>query len=233
MNWATQCAAVIPSHNEEATIHGLAGKVRPYLPVVIVVDDGSSDRTSILALEAGAQVIRNERNKGKGSALKCGIAAAIKQNFDWVLTLDGDGQHLPGDIPAFFRCAEATGASLIVGNRMQNPQAMPWIRRCVNHWMSRQISKLAGQYLPDSQCGFRLINLKAWAALKMESDHFEIESEMLLSFVRAGYGVEFIPITLIPKGLHSHIHPICDALRWMKWWKASCSAGHPDTRYDS
>lgn len=217
MNWAKTCAAVIPCHNEEAVIVGVAQSVRRQVPAVIVVDDGSSDGTARLALGAGLQVVRLDRNSGKGAALKAGMRAAIEHNYEWALTLDGDGQHLPDDIPAFFRRAEATGASLIVGNRMHSAKAMPWLRRCVNRWMSRQISKLAGKTLPDSQCGFRLIDLKAWASLKMESDHFEIESEMLLSFIRAGYEVEYVPIQLVPRGLHSHIHPLHDTRRWLKW----------------
>lgn len=219
MNWATICAAVIPCHNEQASIGLLAREVQRFVTVVIVADDGSDDRTGELARKSGAQVVRLERNSGKGAALKAGINAAINQGFDWALTLDGDGQHLPEDIPAFFCTAVETGAALVIGNRMQNATSMPWLRRFVNRWMSRRISKLAGKSVPDSQCGFRLINLKAWSALKMESDHFEIESEMLLSFIRAGCGVEFIPIKLVPTGLHSHIHPVRDTWRWMKWWR--------------
>ena len=221
MNWATVSAAVIPAHNEEATIFELARNVRQYLPKVIVVDDGSTDQTSVLALKAGVQVVRHERNSGKGAALKTGIAIAVEHNFEWVLTLDGDGQHVPDDIPAFFRCAEETAASLVIGNRMHNAEAMPWVRRYVNQWMSRKISVLAGKSVPDSQCGFRLVNLKAWKSLEMKCDFFEIESEMLLSFVRAGHAVHYIPIKLIPRGLHSHIHPIRDTIRWIKWWKLS------------
>jgi hypothetical protein len=123
-----------------------------------------------------------------------------------------------------------TGAALIIGNRMHNAPAMPWGRRFVNRWMSLRISKLAGQSLPDSQCGFRLINLKAWEDLKMESDHFEIESEMLLSFIRAGRKVNFVPIQLVPIGLHSHIHPVRDTWRWMKWWRRSFKSTPSPTR---
>ena len=83
--------------------------------------------------------------------------------------------------------------------------------------MSKRISKIAGRFLPDTQCGFRLINLQAWAALRLETDHFEIESEMLLAFVEAGYRVEFVPIQAIGRGGHSHIHPLKDAWRWLRW----------------
>ena len=137
------------------------------------------------------------RNFGKGAALKTGFSAALKGEFEWALAMDGDGQHKPQDVPAFLRCAEQTHARLVIGNRMHHAQAIPWLRRQVNRWMSRRISERAGQFLPDSQCGFRLVNLAAWAGLSLETDHFEIESEMLLAFVRAGYGIEFVPIQVV------------------------------------
>jgi len=210
---------VIPWRNEEASITGLVREVHQHLPLVLVVDDNSSDETAAWAVEAGAQVVRREQNPGKGAALKAGVAAALAQGCAWVMTLDGDGQHRPEDIPAFLRCAEETGASLVIGNRMPGAEAIPWLRRLVNRWMSRQLSQIAGRFLPDSQCGFRLINLKAWAALHLETDHFEIESEMLLAFARAGCRIEFVPIQVIGRGRCSKIHPVRDSWRWLRWWK--------------
>jgi glycosyltransferase involved in cell wall biosynthesis len=221
VNWLTTCAVVIPCYNEEAAIADLVREVRQQLPVVIVVDDGSIDHTAMRAAEAGAQVVRLERNSGKGAALKAGVAAALSQNCAWMVMMDGDGQHRPADIPAFLRCAEETQAALVIGHRMRQAQAIPWLRRVVNRWMSRRISKRAGKDLPDSQCGFRLAKLEAWAALRLETNHFEIESEMLLAFVRAGCRVEFVPIQVIPKGPHSHVRPVRDAVRWLKWWHRS------------
>ena len=219
MNWPTKCAVVIPCRNEEASIAGLVRAVRQYFELVVVVDDNSSDETAARAIEAGAQVVRREQNPGKGAALKAGVAAALAQDCAWVMTLDGDGQHRPEDIPALLRCAEETGASLVIGNRMPGAEAIPWLRRSVNRWMSRQISQFAGRFLPDSQCGFRLINLKAWGALRLETDHYEIESEMLLAFVQAGYRVEFVPIHVIGRGRRSQIDPVKDTWRWLRWWK--------------
>jgi glycosyltransferase involved in cell wall biosynthesis len=218
MNWAATCAAVIPCCNEERSIAGLVQAVHQHLPTVIVVDDGSLDQTSAYAAEAGAQIVRQAQNLGKGAALKAGVATALNRNHTWIVTLDGDGQHRPEDIPFLLRCAEETGAALIVGNRMHNAQAIPWLRRAVNRWMSRRISERAGRFLPDSQCGFRLVNLQAWAALQLKTNRFEIESEMLLAFVRAGHRVEFVPIQVIPKGPRSHIRPVRDTLRWLRWW---------------
>ncbi len=214
-------AVVIPCYNEGTTIAALVSEARQHLATVMVVDDGSTDDTAAQAIGAGATVLRHARNCGKGAALKTGFSAALKGGFEWALAMDGDGQHKPQDLPAFFRCAEQTNARLIVGNRMHDAQAIPWLRRQINRWMSRRISERAGQALPDSQCGFRLVHLKAWASLRLETNHFETESEMLLAFARAGYRIEFVPIQVVGQGPHSHIRPIQDTWRWLQWWRRS------------
>ena len=234
---AAQAVAVLPCLNERATIGALtaavAQQLRPALPqprtddaaraaglaqsAVLVVDDGSNDGTGAAAADAGAIVLRHERTQGKGAAVQTGLQEAWRLGYPWALLMDGDGQHAPADIPAFFACAEATGADLVVGNRMGQARSMPWVRRQVNRWMSRRLSRLAGQLLPDSQCGFRLVHLPAWAALTFATQHFEIESEMLLKFIRAGRRVEFVPIDVIYKSEQSKIHPWRDTLRWFGW----------------
>jgi glycosyltransferase involved in cell wall biosynthesis len=216
---AKTCAVVIPCFNEGAAIAPLVAAVRQYLPSVLVVDDGSTDDTSNLAGGAGAVVVSHRRNLGKGAALRTGLSLALKQGFEWALTLDGDGQHAPEDLPALLRCAGQTGASLVIGNRMHNARAMPWMRRQVNCFMSRQLSRRAGRHLPDTQCGLRLIHLGTWASLSLNTEHFEIESEMLMSFLAAGRRVEFVPIRVIRSGRSSHIQPVTDSLRWLRWWR--------------
>jgi glycosyltransferase involved in cell wall biosynthesis len=216
---STRCAAVIPCFNEGASIAGLVVALRQHLSLVMVVDDGSTDDTAILASAAGAVVVSHERNLGKGAALRTGLSAALKRGFERAVTLDGDGQHAPDDLPGFLRCAEQTGALLVVGNRMHNARAIPWLRRQVNRWMSRQLSRRAGRHLPDTQCGFRLIHLETWASLSLNTEHFEIESEMLMSFLAAEHPVAFVPIQVIGRGRNSRIRPVADTVRWWKWWR--------------
>jgi len=218
MNWPSICAAVIPCLNEQAAIEPLIVAVRRRLPTVIVVDDGSTDATSALASQAGAEVLRHEQSRGKGAALQTGWRRARDRGFHWTLTLDGDGQHSSGDIPAFFHCAEQKWPALVVGDRMAQVAEMPWLRRFVNRWMSRRLSNLTGRTLPDSQCGFRLMNLDLWSTLPIKAEHFEIESEVLLAFLAGGHAVEFVPIRLIYKSEQSKIHPLRDTLRWFRWW---------------
>jgi glycosyltransferase involved in cell wall biosynthesis len=219
MNWPTQCAGVIPCLNEEAAIGPLVQAVRRHLPAVFVVDDGSADRTAEQAERCGAHVTRHPATRGKGAALQTGWGNARDHGFAWALALDGDGQHSPDDIPAFFDCAERTAAPLVVGNRMVDSNQMPRLRRLVNVWMSRRLSKAAGRMLPDSQCGFRLMNLAAWSGLRLTTAHFEIESELLLASVAAGYDIAFVPIRVIYKVGQSKIHPVRDTLRWFRWWR--------------
>jgi glycosyltransferase involved in cell wall biosynthesis len=215
----TNCAAVIPCLNESASVAPLVAAVRVHLASVLVVDDGSTDETASLAESAGAVVIKHARNLGKGAALKTGLAHALKQNFEWAVTLDGDGQHAPEDLPALWRGAEQTGALLVIGNRMNEARKMPWLRRQVNRWMSRRLSQRAGWPLPDTQSGFRLIHLRTWAALSLNTEHFEVESEMLLAFLAAEHPVAFVPIQVICRSRSSHICPVMDSLRWWKWWR--------------
>jgi len=174
MDWRSACAAVIPCFNEEEEIARIVAGVRVHIPAVFVIDDGSTDATAIRARTAGAIVCQGSANSGKGAAVQMGAAQARDRGFSWALTLDGDGQHSPGDIPKFFACAERTSASLVIGNRMDQSAQMPSLRRWVNSAMSWKISKITGLSAPDSQCGFRLFNLKEWARLPISADHFEI-----------------------------------------------------------
>ncbi|MSU58322.1 MAG: glycosyltransferase family 2 protein [Pedosphaera sp.] len=217
-NWQQDCAALIPCFNEAATIGDIVRTAREHLPTVFVVDDGSTDDSVARAIEGGAEVVRHATNRGKGAALLVGFQHLRDRGFIWALTLDGDGQHAVKNIPDFFRCAESTRAALVIGNRLTECQKIPWLRRRVNRWMTRRLSRRAGVTFADSQCGFRLVNLAALAALPLASDHFEIESEMLLAFAAESWRIEFVPVEVIYKPRTSKIHPLIDTWRWIRWW---------------
>jgi glycosyltransferase involved in cell wall biosynthesis len=214
-----KCAAVIPCFNEGGTIVPLVSALRQHLDSVVVVDDGSTDKTGPKAKEAGALIFRHERNCGKGAALRTGFSYLLHRGFEWAVTLDGDGQHDPADLPALLQCAEQTGALMVIGNRMHNANAMPWLRRHVNCWMSQRISLYAGCQLPDTQSGFRVIHLPTWSSLPLSAQRFEVESEMLMAFLAARHPVEFAPVRVIASARRSRIHPVTDTLRWWKWWR--------------
>src|SRR5947209_2371321 len=129
MNWQSDCAAIVPCLNERAAIAPLVTAIRTHLPGVLVIDDGSTDGTAAVAQQAGAEVIRHKQSQGKGAALHTGLQRARELGFTWTLTMDGDGQHSAEDIPAFLSCAERSASELVVGNRMNNSDRMPRLRR--------------------------------------------------------------------------------------------------------
>jgi glycosyltransferase involved in cell wall biosynthesis len=224
IDWKRQCVAVIPCFNEAARIADVVAEVKGHLSNVIVVDDASKDLTADEAARAGAIVMRRTTNGGKGAALRAGWKRAAELGFTWVLTLDGDGQHAPNDIPNFFASAEETFSRLIIGNRMEQSASMPALRRWANGLMSRWLSNLTGANLPDSQCGFRLARLDTLLKLPLKANGFVIESEMLVAFLATGERVEFVPIKVIYGPERSKICPFRDTWRWMRWWTAQLPA---------
>ena len=213
---ASNCGAVIPCHNEAASIADVVQRTRAVLPIVIVVDDGSTDGSGDIASRAGARVLRIPARSGKGSSLAAGWFAASRAGLEWVLMLDGDGQHRPEESTALLATA-ASDRLLIVGNRLHAPEAMPLVRRATNRWMSRHLARLTGCPLPDSQCGFRLAHLPTLLLLGLTAAHFEIESEMCVAFAGAGLMITFVNVTPVYGMEHSKIHPLRDSWRWMLW----------------
>jgi glycosyltransferase involved in cell wall biosynthesis len=222
-------AAVIPAYNDEKHIGDIVRRTRERLDHVLVVDDGSSDQTAQRAREAGADVIVHDQNRGKGEAIKTGLGhwlAAGPKAFEddrldreimWVSLLDSDGQHLPEEIDRFMTAAvSATRPSFLIGNRMNNVTGMPFIRRVVNHYMSNQISRLCGQKIPDTQCGFRMVDRQLGPDLLRGGHRFEYETEVLIIASRKGYRIESVPITTVYSDEVSKIHPLRDAIRFLK-----------------
>lgn len=177
--------AVIPCVNEASFVGAVVAGVRPWVDRVLVIDDGSSDATSTVARSAGAEVNRLPTRCGKGAALAAGWDQASRWGAEWVLLLDGDGQHDPADAPAFFESLRP-GVRLVIGNRMTVSGTMPRLRRRTNEWVSRRLSRLCGIHLPDALCGYRLAHLGTVLGLGLRSRSFEIESEMTVAFARGG-----------------------------------------------
>lgn len=208
---------LIPSFNEERTIGWLVAAVREYGYNVIVIDDGSQDKTAKLARDNGAEVIVNERNLGKGASLRKAFESLRQKDYEGVVIMDGDGQHLPEDLVHFVDLFKAERPGIIVGNRMMKPKGMPLIRWLTNKFMSFVLSKMCKQSILDSQCGFRLIDMEVLKKLKLSTEKFEIESEMLIEAASNGFKIESVPITTIYSGQNSAIHPIKDTLRFLRF----------------
>jgi glycosyltransferase involved in cell wall biosynthesis len=212
----SQTAAIIPAYQDEKHIGDIVRRTRERLNHVLVVDDGSSDRTAQRAREAGADVIAHDQNRGKGEAIKTGLGHWLDREVTWVSLLDSDGQHLPEEIDRFLAAAGATQPTFLIGNRMNNLTGMPFIRRVVNRYMSRQISRLCGQEIPDTQCGFRMLNRQLVPELLGGGDRFDYDTEVLIIASRKGYRIESVPITTVYSDQVSKIRPMRDAIRFLK-----------------
>jgi glycosyltransferase involved in cell wall biosynthesis len=208
---------LIPSFNEEKTIGWLVKAVKDLGFDVIVVDDGSQDDTAKIARANAAEVIVNERNLGKGASLRKAFELMKTRTYDAVIVMDGDGQHLPSDIAPFIDCYKNANPGIIVGNRMKKSKGMPLVRWITNRFMSFVISKMCHQWIPDTQCGFRLIDTHALKAMNLNTEKFEIESEMLFEASRHGYSIASVPITTVYEGQYSAIHPVHDTLRFFSF----------------
>lgn len=214
----TNIAALIPCYFEAKHIRDVAQRALAQLDTVLVVDDGSTDATAAEAGAAGAEVIRHELNQGKGAAIKTGLRAlSARRGIEYVLVLDGDGQHLPEEIPHFIEEANRSGVSMIVGNRMSDLRAMPFVRRLTNRFMSSQISAVCEQEIPDTQCGFRMFHRELAAQLcAAPSTKYDYETEMLVIASRLGCRIAAVPVSTIYGDEKSKIHPVRDTLRFFK-----------------
>lgn len=211
---------VIPSKDVEPAIGGVVSQVLALgLGLdVLVINDGSTDGTSRVAREAGATVIDHAENRGKGAALKTGFEYAVAQGYDAVITMDGDGQHDPSAIPGFVDAIEKTGADIVVGTRMHAVGEMPRIRIWTNRTTSRVVSRLAGQAIPDSQSGFRILKVGVLRDIvrSLVTSRYDTESEILIRAARRGYRVAATTIESIYTGAVSHINPLIDTLRFVR-----------------
>lgn len=219
---------IIPTYNEGNAIAKLAREIRQQELDLLVIDDGSSDNTYRIAKDNGATVLRNLNNEGKGASLIKGFNYALNRDFDAVITMDGDGQHLPEEIPYFISKAARSDSGILIGNRMWKRKNMPFVRVLTNKFMSSLISFLAKQDIPDTQCGFRLIKKIVLQKIKLQTSKYETESEIIIKASRLGFKIESIPIKTIYKGQKSQINPIIDTLRFIKfiareaWKRKSC-----------
>jgi glycosyltransferase involved in cell wall biosynthesis len=203
--------AVVPAHDEAARIERVVEGARRHLPV-LVVDDGSSDATAAVAEAAGARVLRQSPNQGKGAALRAGFKAALADGVEAVITLDGDGQHDPAEIPAFLealrrRSGAKLPTELIVGKR--DFSRMPPGRRLANYLGTAALSGALGQWVDDNQSGYRLIGRRLMrATLESTEPGFGFEVEMIALCLREGWPIDWVPIRTIYGDERSHIKPL-------------------------
>jgi glycosyltransferase involved in cell wall biosynthesis len=205
---------VIPAYNEERSVACVVGSALAYLPVM-VIDDGSADDTARQARLAGAVVLSSLKNQGKGAALQAGFKQALELRYDFVITLDADGQHDPDEIPIFLEEYNARQPDLIIGQR--DFSLMPPVRRVSNSLGTRIFSWAAGKQIPDNQSGYRLISRRLLEVLcKPGESGFEFEMEMIVRCLLKAYKMAWVPIRTIYGEEKSHIHPLRHVVKFMQ-----------------
>lgn len=201
-----QVLALIPAYNAAHLVGEVIRGALRHLPVV-VVDDGSDDETAAAARGAGAEVLRQEPNQGKGAALKRGFHHALDGGCDAVLTLDADGQHDPSEIPAFLAAWRSGAPDLVIGAR--DFSEMPLVRKVSNTVGRWALSRAVGRRIPDNQSGYRLLSRRLVTQMLSSGETgFEFEVDMVLHCITLDWPMEWVPIRTIYEGKGSHISPL-------------------------
>ncbi|MBF0330630.1 MAG: glycosyltransferase family 2 protein [Candidatus Omnitrophica bacterium] len=206
---------LIPAYNEARTIADVVKYVRSKGLDVLVVDDGSSDNSAQLAKDAGATVLVNFKNQGKGFSMQRGFDYIISRDYDALITMDADGQHAVDDLDGFINLYNSARPDVICGNRMQEHKDMPFVRLLTNKVMSGLISLVCRQKVYDSQCGYRLIRCEVLRNVQLSSTAFEIESEVLIKASKKHFRIASVPVQTIYGQEVSKINPFFDTARFI------------------
>lgn len=212
-------AVVIPAYNEAETIADIAGRAAMVVPLVIVVDDGSTDGTADRLSGLSIVLLRNPRNCGKAASLVTGFMEALARGAAAVVTLDGDGQHRPEDIPRLVARAATIPGAIVTGNRLADRAAFPRARYRANRIANFWISWACGHRVEDSQCGFRLYPRQVLEAVRApcrRRDGFVFESEILINAARAGFRSVAVAVPALYSAnpaRASHFRPFTDITR--------------------
>lgn len=191
--------ALIPAFNEGRSIGDVVRKVRDHVDKVVVINDFSSDKTPLIAQYLGATVLNHSKNMGVGAAMQTGINYSKTTRPDIVVTLDGDGQHKPEDIPRIIQPILSGDADFVLGSRfLQGTPDMPLIKLLGNKFFASLIRILIGIKLTDTQTGFRALNQKALMNLDLEADYTYVQEMIIDLYVKKLKIVE-VPITVLPR----------------------------------
>ena len=217
---------IIPAYNEAATIRELAVSALKIVPEVVVVDDGSTDSTVERLEGLPVSVLRNDRNVGKAASLWKGFEHALANGAQFVVTLDGDGQHSPEDIPRLLNTAERSPQSIVIGARLHDKRNFPARRYYANQFARFWISWAAGYPIADTQSGFRVYPASLFEKVSRRDvtwNGFVFESEVLIA--AGAKGVQSVAVAIpgiYPKEARpSHFRPVADIARivFMVAWR--------------
>ncbi len=212
--------AVIPAYNEENNIRKVISETQKYISNIILVDDGSKDKTSEEGKKEGIAVLKHIINLGKGAALKTGCDYAVKQGASQIIVLDADAQHEPSQIPYFLN--ELKDVDVVLGYRKLSKEMPPILK--LGNWFINKITKLLyGIRLHDTQCGYRAFTSDAYKKLRWKSSNYSMESEMIANIGKRKLEYKEIPIKTIYtdryKGttIIDGIKIVCNLF----WWRLS------------
>jgi glycosyltransferase involved in cell wall biosynthesis len=215
--------ALIPAYNEAATIRDVAARTLRVVPHVIVVNDGSTDGTHRELSGLSLTLISNPANLGKGASLRRGFALALSHGADAVITLDGDAQHCPEDIPRLVEAARAQPGRIIIGARLWDREKVPPLRYFGNRFANFWVAWAAGFPVADSQSGFRLYPASLLRRIESANGRFAFESEILIEAGRTGVRTAAVEIAAIypPNARASHYRSTVDTARIVRMiaWK--------------
>ena len=215
---ANKIWAIIPAYNEEKSIADIIKKTRKHVDNVIVVDDGSKDKTNSLSEKTGAIVLRHLINLGKGATLKTGCDYAVKKGAKFIIALDADAQHNPDDIPRFI---EKLKKYDIVFSYRKTSSKMPIVLRFGNWFISNVVKFLYKISINDTQCGFRAFSREAYKKIRWNSSNYSMESEMISRAGKQNLKYVQIPIETIYSDKYKGT-TIIDGIKIvfnMIWWK--------------
>lgn len=204
---------VMPAKNEEQAVGLVVERLRDILPAaeIIVVDDGSTDNTALVASAAGARVVAHPYSKGNGAAIKSGARSA---GGDVIVFMDADGQHDPGDIPRLLDLLEQ-GQDMVVGARQKGSQASLG-RGIANGLYNRLASWMTGHKVEDLTSGFRAARSEKFKEfLYLLPNGFSYPTTSTMAFFRAGYSVSYVPIHASKRIGKSHINVFRDGARFL------------------
>ena len=185
---------VIPAYNEEKHISKIIKETKEYADKVIIVDDGSKDKTSSIARRSKAIVLTHLVNLGKGATLKTGCDYAVKNNASFIIAIDADAQHDPKEIPRFLEGLK--NHEIVLGYRKLN-RKMPFVLKFGNWFINKTIRFLYGVKIRDSQCGYRAFTAKAYKKLRWKASDYSMESEMIAKIGKYKLSYAEIPIATI------------------------------------
>ena len=210
MNSNQKIAIIIPAYNEELVIGDVVKGIikycnqNKYMYEVIVVDDGSKDRTALKAKESGATIIKHILNMGSGGATATGLSYACHNNFYIAATMDADGQHLPQDVIKGIELMKKGNKDLIIGSRLMNNNGMSKAKLLGNIGLSWITFMLFGIKVTDSQSGLRVFSKKSLENLHWETSGYEYCSEMIWRANQQKLIIGEYPISTIYTEYSSH-----------------------------